>query len=398
MKGHIAINNFAKVQSNENMEALINWAKNDEACDDEIILLAKTLAYSGKIIKNSSESLSADIPSTGGPSSLSTLLCPLVLKELGFIVPKIGVKGRPAGGIDVLAQIPNYKFEFTFDELLNCLIKTKYCHFLAGNEFTPLDALLFQYRSNNKAKSLIPLVISSILSKKIAAGLSITGLDIRVANYGNFGINWEEAKKNAEKFIRISKSVGIEAVCFLNDFTYIQQPYIGRGESLVGLYEIFYGQPNNLLEKHFHRCISMGLTLSSKIQNPPPFLINNLAKHFIDNLVAQGSSERIFLNKVDEIKSQQRNTISAPKSGFLNINLEILRDSIVWGQSTENKVLFSDPCGVIFKKESNSFVDKNETILTYRVSNKIKKEFHNRLMSAIQINTTFESKEFKIIN
>ena len=348
MKGQTIIDKFAKVQSRESMDALIQWAKSEEICDDEIIYLAKILANSGKILKLPNKSLSADIPSTGGSNSLSTLLCPLVLRELGFVVPKLGVKGRPAGGIDVLAQIPNYKIEFKYYELLRCLKENGYCHFLAGNEFVPLDAILFSYRSNEYAKSIIPLVISSILAKKIAVGLKYIGLDVRVTKFGNFGTNWEEAKKNSLRFIRISKKLGINVVCFLNDLNYIQQPYIGRGESLLSLFEIFYEEPNSLLRKHLYRCINMGLSLSSNTNNCSPYTISVLAKHFLDNLVAQGSSEKDFINKVQEIKSAHKYKIHSPKSGFLIINIQQLRDSIVWGQNYISECKFSDPCGVIF--------------------------------------------------
>jgi thymidine phosphorylase len=385
------IDRFANSQTSENMKVVIEWAKSEVISDDDIIYLTYTLANSGKLLKLPDNSIGADIPSTGGPASLSTLLCPLVLKELGFIVPKLGVIGRPAGGIDVLAQIPGYKIEFNYDELSQYLKSSRYCHFLAGNEFVPLDAILFKYRSSNNAKAIYPLVIASILSKKIAVGLKSTGLDVRVAKYGNFGTNWDEAKKNSLRFIQISKRIGINAVCFLNDINNIQQPYIGRGESLVSLYEIFYGEPDDLLENHLYRCISMGYSLSPIHEEKMSYSINILLRHFIENISSQGSSEKAFIMKVNEIKSGHIYKIQLPKSGFLNIDLMQLRDTIVWGQ---NKILdkkISDPCGVIFKKYSNAYVDKDETILTYRVDNRIKDEFHHKLMSAVSINSTLRS-------
>ncbi len=61
--------------------------------------------------------LVADVASTGGPSSLSTLLSPLFLRAGGAVVPKLGVPGRPAGGIDCLAQIPGYRTELSAQEV-----------------------------------------------------------------------------------------------------------------------------------------------------------------------------------------------------------------------------------------------------------------------------------------
>ena len=74
----------------------------------EVASLATKLADSGSSLPASAKA-TADIPSTGGPSSLSTLVCPLFLRLKGFVVPKLAVPGRPAGGIDVLATIPGYE-------------------------------------------------------------------------------------------------------------------------------------------------------------------------------------------------------------------------------------------------------------------------------------------------
>ncbi|MEL6306332.1 MAG: hypothetical protein AAFQ20_16320, partial [Bacteroidota bacterium] len=179
------IDKFAFSMDEMSMDKLINLAKNDKLKDEEVLYLATVLAKSGRQLKIPNALTAADIPSTGGPSSLSTLICPLILRELGFLVPKLGVPGRPAGAIDILYQIPGYKVDFNSDELNECLKKNGYCHFLAGDNFTPADAKFFQYRAKVNATSVPPLVIASILSKKIAVGLKLTGLDIRVSKSGN---------------------------------------------------------------------------------------------------------------------------------------------------------------------------------------------------------------------
>lgn len=69
---------------------------------EEVASLAVKMANSGALLP-ASPSATADVASTGGPSSLSTLICPLFLNLKGFTIPKLSVPGRPAGGIDVLA-------------------------------------------------------------------------------------------------------------------------------------------------------------------------------------------------------------------------------------------------------------------------------------------------------
>ena len=89
-----------------------NWiarARSNEITNTGIAELANWLAASGEQL--SPRGRTADLASTGGPGSLSTLWAPAALVASGFLVPKLGVLGRPAGGIDVLSQVPGYRID-----------------------------------------------------------------------------------------------------------------------------------------------------------------------------------------------------------------------------------------------------------------------------------------------
>src|SRR5271170_4830986 len=88
------------------MDEAIAVARSGAMHDEHIAQLAMVLAESGHVVRPQGGVTHADVASTGGPSSLSTLLCPLFLRSFGSTVPKLGVSGRPAGAVDVLAQIP----------------------------------------------------------------------------------------------------------------------------------------------------------------------------------------------------------------------------------------------------------------------------------------------------
>jgi thymidine phosphorylase len=383
------IKDFISYPSESNMHHLIEFFKGSSFTDEDIIQLTKGLADSGNKLSFDKGIIVADIPSTGGPTSLTTLLCPLVLQELGFYVPKIGVPGRPAGGIDVLHQIPNYKTEYSFDELKECIKNYRYCHSLANESFAPLDKKLFNYRSKVGAKAIIPLVISSLLSKKIAVGINNIGLDVRVFQSGNFGTTRDEAYDNSLEFIRISKLFDIHSVCFLNELTNIQQPYVGRGEALIALYEIFYGNPDRLLSEHYNRCVNMGLSLVGENQINLTNITAKLKTHFINNLKSQGASEEAFIDKVNKIRNNLLYEIKATTSGFLDIDLDRLRSAIVWGQIEMDGSTFSDPCGVVFETYSNDYVEEGEVILRYRADSKIRAEFKKRLLKSISIKYSY---------
>ena len=128
--------------SDKNMHNLCNYIKNNPFNKYEIAELTCILAHSGKTL-SFSDCQTADIPSTSGPSSLSTIICPLILKEY-FSVPKLGIVGHPAGGIDVLSQIEGYKTRLNRNDVYQIIEKTNYCHFISNNEYAPLDGLLFR--------------------------------------------------------------------------------------------------------------------------------------------------------------------------------------------------------------------------------------------------------------
>ena len=101
--------------------------------DAAIVDLAQTLANSGAILDLGARE-TGDVASTGGPSSLSTVLCPLFLRAQGKIVPKLGIPGRPAGGIDTLGIIPGYETELSLSRVLQVLDTCGYAHFAAGTQ------------------------------------------------------------------------------------------------------------------------------------------------------------------------------------------------------------------------------------------------------------------------
>ena len=251
------IDKFRLQPTEEAMRAVVDEACRPDVKDDDIAYLATTLGKSGRVPVVPGSRPTADLASTGAPTSLSTLLAPLYLRAMGCCVPKLGVPGRPAGGVDVLAQVPGYRVKLTNSEVAASIERCGYAHFLAGGEHAPLDARLFRFRQRSGTQSVPALVIASLLSKKIAVGLEHAGLDVRVAPHGNFGLTWDEARRNAERFQRVAAIVGVKAVCFLTDARFPYQPFIGRGEALVALKDTFSGLGEPALEQHTRLCFAM---------------------------------------------------------------------------------------------------------------------------------------------
>ncbi|WP_315727475.1 MULTISPECIES: hypothetical protein [unclassified Bradyrhizobium] len=337
---------------------------------DEIGRLAKVLADSGSALAFPADIATADVASTGAPSSLSTLLCPLYLRNLGFNVPKLGVPGRPAGGIDVLAQVPGYRADLNAPAARAVLEQSGYAHFLAGPDFAPLDAALFRYRQKVGAQGVVPLAVASILAKKIACGIKLAGIDVRVAPHGNFGGDFATARKAAQSFCLAAKAVGIDAVAALTDARSPYQPYIGRGESLLALRELIDGRPDQWLSEHADRCLLLAAHVGA-LHLGPYQLTDKIAKPFFENIVAQGGTEKGFLNKVDSIAQSPRTEIEAQQSGFFSLDLAELRSVFVAANAPTNDEPFPDKLGLILRKRPGSYVKDGEILASVRAADEV---------------------------
>ena len=311
---------------------------------EEVAALAQKLADTGSALPTI-QGPSADLASTGGPSSLSTLLCPLFLRLKGYTVPKLAVPGRPAGGIDVLATIPGYKTSLSCKEVVQCLKECRYSHFLASDDFVPLDARMFRLRQEIGARDNPFLTMASLISKKLAAQVDHVRLDVRVGRHGNFGHTLEDARLNARMFNSVARLVGLDAGCYLTDATSIYQPYIGRGQALVALADLFEGQASHWLTEHFQTCWRMTETLSGDMPIPDGTVLRDV---FAENLGAQGTNISEFDLRVNEVRRSEKATFRAPSSGYLSVNINLLRQMLVQAQVSHGSDtdLFSDPSGI----------------------------------------------------
>ena len=349
---------------------VVTYATQKDLALNEVASLAKKLALSGSRLPEDVNT-TADVPSTGGPSSLSTLICPLFLRFKGFTVPKLAVPGRPAGGVDVLATIPGYKTDLNSDEVGQCLQQCRYAHFRAGNHFAPLDARMFAIRQKMGSQNNPRLVIASLISKKLAASVVRVRLDVRVGAHGNFGRTIEEARINAKMFNRVARIVGLDSACYLTDAESIYQPYIGRGEALVALDDLFNDQASDWLAEHIQSCWEVTENPSTSGAYPEG---SALRKIFADNLAAQGSSIREFSLRVDDVRGSNKETIRARSSGRLQIDIPQLRRLLVQtqGSFTSGRALFSDPCGVELLCRPGREVEAGQPIALVRGIDKVR--------------------------
>lgn len=346
--------------------------------------LAIVLAESGRKFRRPNAE-AADVASTGGPSSLSTLLCPLFLRAGALEVPKLGVPGRPAGGIDCLAQIAGYKTELNDSELEAVMNRAGYAHFLSSGRFAPLDARVFRLRQEYGFQDVPTLVAASLLAKKIAVGLTTAGLDVRVAAHGNFGRTMAEGQENARMFARAAELVGIVGRPVLTDGSTPYQPYIGRKEALAALADIFSGTASPWLLEHVETCrrLSIAAAPADRVSLIQAAQAADLRRAFMVNVAAQGAEEQAFDDAVRKAR-RVRLEILADCDGRVSVALEAVRRCLVAAQTADATTgsRFPDPAGVVLLKRPGETARKGEALARVRVDSELRADTLNRDLRA----------------
>jgi pyrimidine-nucleoside phosphorylase len=366
--------------STSSFDSWIVQAREGTLTDEGIAQLAQTLAASGDRLTSCASS--ADLASTGGPGSISTIWGPAALVATGSRVAKLGVPGRPAGGIDVLMQIDGYRGDLDERAAEKVLNECGYVHLLAGKRFAPMDAAMFAYRQQNGAQHLPALAIASLLSKKLTTGTSNAGLEVRAGPYGNFGVNHRAALENAERYCRVADILGLRGVCFITDGTSIQQPYLGRGEALLALSLLLEGRENDWLRQHVddveHWCEI--LTASERTSR------RAIAEAIFGNISAQGGNANCLQERVAGVVSGHRLTVTSNGTGIVKFNPGGLRQAIIAARRPDAPGSFDDSAGLILLARPGSEVNYGQPLVSARCKDAVSTQLLGDIEAAISIN------------
>jgi thymidine phosphorylase len=187
----------------------------------EIARWTAAMIASGERMDFSSLALpTADKHSTGGVGDKITLpLAPLVA-ACGAAVPQLSGRGlgHTGGTLDKLESIPGWRAQLTNEEMLGVLREAGAVVCAAGEGLAPADRKLYALRDVTGTVESIPLIASSIMSKKIAEGTGALVLDVKVGS-GAFMKNIEDARELAETMVGLGKDHGVRTAALLTDMS-----------------------------------------------------------------------------------------------------------------------------------------------------------------------------------
>jgi thymidine phosphorylase len=382
--------------------ATLSAEEKNELCDAVIVMFEKGGSDSSSVARLTEALVASgerwswpnsfrpclDVPSTGGPCSLTTLLCPYLLAGAGFYVPKLGVPGTTAGAIDVLALISSFRKSLDRAAMFEALEKSRVAHSVPNSQLVPADGFLFQFRKYAGKKSLSGLVVASILAKKMAVSCEAGAVDIRCGPSGNMGTTQTECELNAELLARTARSLGLRISAVVTDSKRSSIRFVGRSESLAALDAILTGSATDKsLNDHAELCIQIAgeAALAGRVTDTAATLgsIRGALKNgkadaaFRANLAAQGSGTNQLGEALKAYENTERVPILSGRTGYVNA---VGFDRIARALNRVNKEENNDRAGLEVLTGAGESVQRQQPIAMLRVRSPLSEEQIGQLL------------------
>lgn len=282
---------------------------------DETMWLTRAMVESGKVVKWKPGNYLADKHSTGGIGDKTSLLIAPLVACCGVRVPMISGRGLgPTGGtLDKLESIPGFRTGLALDEFQRITDQVGCCLIGATPEIAPADKKLYALRDVTATVSCLPLIVASIMSKKLAENVDGLVLDVKWGT-GAFMRTREASLELAKAMVEVGKRYGKQVVALQTDMNQPLGDKIGNALEIQECLDILAGKsrPKDLVD--------VSLTLASemlKLAGKP----NDLEKHLASGAGLAKFQEMIRAQggNADNLPvAQHQKPVVAPKAGYVH--------------------------------------------------------------------------------
>lgn len=307
------------------MSALLMAIKINGMSDEETFALTDAMLKSGEILDLSELGTTVDKHSTGGVSDSTTMVLAPICAVCGINMLKLSGRGLgfTGGTIDKLEVFEGFDVSISIEKAKELVKENGSCVVAATLNLAPADKKIYALRDTTSTVASIPLIASSIMSKKLASGADVIVLDVKYGD-GAFMSTYEDAKLLGETMKRIGEAAGKKVELELDDMNEPLGYNVGNKLETYEAIEVLKGKKGKLTDVSFRlasKCISLGRGVSLDIAEQmvvDAVESGKALEKFKQMVVAQGGDTSLFDGIDIEpkliVKSEKEGTVTAFKT------------------------------------------------------------------------------------
>lgn len=376
-----------------------------ETCD-----LTFAIRDSGaKLSFNDISGIRVDKHSTGGVGDKTSLIVVPIVASLGVKVAKMSGRGlgHTGGTIDKLESIPNFSVNIPQKEFIKIVNEVGACIIGQTENLAPADKKLYALRDVTATIDSIPLVVSSIMGKKLCADDDCIVLDVKMGS-GAFCKTIEESRELAKTMVEIGKKAGKKILAVISDMDIPLGNNIGNSLEVIEAVNVLRGNgPSDLTSV----CIALAtdmLVLAGKgdydtCQKMVEESISSKKAYnkLIEMVKAQGGNHLVIEDTSNFDRAKYSYQVKSEKSGYIeSVNTEgygIASLLLGAGRNTKEDTI-DYLAGIILNKKTGDYVEKGEVIATlYANDSSLFSKSSEKLLTSTKISSKKPDKKPLII-
>jgi pyrimidine-nucleoside phosphorylase len=356
--------------------------------------LTIAMVESGEVVDLSSiPGIKVDKHSTGGVGDKTTLVLAPLVAAAGVPVAKMSGRGlgHTGGTIDKLESIPGFNVSLPPQSFLKQVKDIKVAVAAQTGELAPADKKLYALRDVTGTVDSIPLIASSVMSKKIASGANAIVLDVKFGS-GAFMKSLEKARILARTMVETGKATGRETIAMITNMDQPLGNAVGNALEMNEAINTLKGEgPRDLVEL----CLELGshMLVAGKItasraearKELQRLLTGGKALEKFEQMISFQGGDTAVLSEPEKLpQAREIYRVTSPVSGYISaINAEqVGRAAMLLGAGRESKEDSIDPAvGIVVTKKVGDKVQKDETIAILHFNNEAKLEEAKQLLT-----------------
>ena len=369
----------------------------------EAYYLTKAMLNSGDIIDLSNiDGIKVDKHSTGGVGDKTTLVVAPLVASLGINVAKMSGRGlgHTGGTIDKLESIPGYNVSLSEDDFIKQVKNINIALIGQTKSLAPADKKLYALRDVTGTVASIPLIASSIMSKKLASGADAIVLDVKVGS-GAFMKDLDSARRLAKLMVEIGKMEGKKVIAVLTDMSSPLGLAVGNSLEVIEAINTLNGcGPKDFTDL----CILASAELivaankAKTLDEAKELVIEQInnkkgLNKFAELVKAQGGDDSYIYDPSKFEKAKYVFEVKSNKKGYIN-NIDAMNIGIASMHLGAGRLKLDDSInhkvGIILNKKPGDYVNNNDVLAYIHSDFELNNDIYNMILESYNIDNNMD--------